>query len=159
VKELPIVKLPFPKLSASILLGLLGLSLVSLGCKDDDPCDPGQEFIAIGCFPVTGGSAGKSGTVPAAGAADELGGATGEPNAGGAAGVDPPGNPDAMFGTSCTTNADCGGDARVCLTDPLFYCSQIDCQEGEPNAGSCPTGWTCFKYLDNPSACVNPSSF
>jgi hypothetical protein len=161
VKERKVVKYPYSKLRASIVLGLCGLSLVPLGCKDDDPCDPGQEFVAIGCFPIQGGGAGKSSTGPAAGGADDAGGASGvEPSSpGGASGVEPPGNPDATFGTTCATNADCGGDAPVCATDPLFYCSQIECQDGEANAGSCPADWICFKYLDNPSACVNPSSF
>lgn len=139
------MKLPYSKLQASIALGLCGLSLVPFGCKDNDPCDPGQEFVAIGCFPVAAGSAGKSSAEAGAGGAED---------AGGASGVEPP-----TFGTACATNADCGGDAPICATDPLFYCSQIDCQDGEANAGSCPADWVCFKYLDNPSACVNPSSF
>jgi hypothetical protein len=170
VKGLVVVKSLYSKRRASLVLGLCGLSALPFGCKDNDPCDPGQEFVSIGCFPVTGGSAsaGKAGANPHAGAADDAGGANGEPSAGGANGepsaggangVEPPGNPDAMFGTQCATNADCGGDAPVCATEPLFYCSQIDCQDGEANAGSCPADWVCFKYLDNPSACVNPSSF
>jgi hypothetical protein len=81
-------------------------------------------------------------------------------NAGGApSGIEPPGNPNATFGTKCATNADCGGDAPICATDPLFYCSQINCADGEANAGACPATWVCFKYLDNPTACVNPKSF
>ncbi len=154
------MKFPYSKLRASgscWLLGVLGLCAAAAGCKDKDPCDPGFEFDAIGCFPVNGGGAGKT-SGPQAGAPD-AGGADGAPDAGGASGIEPPGNPDAMFGTTCATNADCGGDAPVCATDPLFYCSQIECQDGEANAGSCPADWVCFKYLDNPSACVNPSSF
>ena len=158
MKELKVVKFPYLKLPGALAIGLVGLCVAAYGCKDKDPCDPGQEFDAIGCFPVggTGGSAGKASVVPQAGAPD-AGGA--EPAAGGAGGIEPPGNPDAVFGTMCASNADCGGDAPVCATDPLFYCSQIYCQDGEANAGSCPADWVCFKYLDNPSACVNPSSF
>jgi hypothetical protein len=60
-----------------------------------------------------------------------------------------------MYGTVCQSNAQCGGPAPICATDPLNYCSQIDCEAGEANEGICPAGWRCFKYQDNPSICVN----
>lgn len=106
-------------------LWLLCAGLLLIGaCKDDDPCDDGQDSIGTGCFAKTPGA--------------------GEPP-----------EPEAMFGDTCKTNDDCGGLAPICATDPLFYCSQIDCEAGEANEGACPEGWRCFKYLDNPSACVN----
>lgn len=118
--------------------------LLAVACKDEEPCDDDQESIGTGCFAKsTGGSGGSQSTA-------------GESGEGGAVGaVEPPGNPDATFGTSCETNTDCGGLAPTCATDPLFYCSQIECQDGEANEGACPEGWRCFKYLENPSACVN----
>jgi len=165
VKESSGVKSPHFELRAATALALFGLFSLSLplGCKDEDPCDPGQELIGTGCFPIpSGGSSGTTST-PAAGAPGEGGvsdsSAAGASAAGAGSGIQPPGNPDAMFGTACQTNADCGGPAPICATDPLFYCSQINCQDGEENAGACPADWVCFKYLDNPSACVNPSSF
>jgi hypothetical protein len=140
-----------------VVLGLL--AALPVGCKDESPCDPGQEATGVGCFPIkmsTGGSSNGGTTMPEAGqAGDASAGAAGEVGAAGA----PAGNPDATFGTMCQTNADCGGDAPICATDPLWYCSQINCDDGEENAGACPADWVCFKYGDNPSACVNPSSF
>ena len=139
----------FPDIKAPALglLALLGLLVAPPGCKDNDPCDPGQESVGTGCFPVAaGGSAAQAGAASDAGASD--GGAP----AGGAASV---GNPDATFATPCESNADCGGDAPVCATDPLFYCTQLNCKDGEENAGACPDGWTCVLLPPNPSACVN----
>jgi hypothetical protein len=152
VKELTAVKFNAIKLHGIGLLALLCL-LLAPGCKDEEPCDDGQESIGTVCYPAaTGGSAGSS-SLPQAGAPGEGGAA--DP-AGGASGSEPPGNPDATFGTPCQANDECGGDAPICATDPLFYCSQIDCSAGEANDGACPAGWTCFpKAPDHPSACVN----
>jgi hypothetical protein len=142
------VNLPDIELRALAVLALLGLLAAPAGCKDSDPCDPGEQAIGTACFPVAmGGSAGGT-SEPEAGA----------PSAGGAAdgGAGPgAGNPDATFGTPCHANAECGGDAPVCATDPLFYCTQLDCKDSEANAGACPDGWTCVLLPPNPSACVN----
>ena len=102
--------------------------LLAVACKDDEPCDDDQESVGTSCFAK----------------ATDAGGTGGSPEV-----------PEVPFGTPCQTNDDCGAPAPVCATDPLFYCSQIECQEGEANEGACPEGWRCFKYLDNPSACVN----
>jgi hypothetical protein len=136
------------------LLAMLGSSLVGLiACKDEDPCDPGWVSIDTGCWLAEqGGSGGTSATPMPEGGAN---GDAAAPSSGGAGDVEPIGNPDAMFGSPCQSNEDCGGPAPVCATDPLFYCSQIECQEGEANEGACPADWRCFKYLDNPSACVD----
>jgi hypothetical protein len=137
---------------AAVALSLLCLLVAPPGCKDTDPCDPGEESIGTACYPVaTGGSASAgSSNLPQAGEAAGDGGETD-----GGAGNAATGNPDATFGTPCQTNAECGGDAPVCATDPLFYCTQLDCQDGEANAGACPDGWTCVLLPPNPSACVN----
>jgi hypothetical protein len=166
VKQSAVVKFRNEKRSAAALVALLGLLATLPACKDDEPCDPGQEAIGTACYPVatggTGGaggnaSAGSEGT-PEAGATS-LGGAA-EGVAGAADGVagDAAGNPDATFGTPCHTDAECGGDAPVCATDPLFYCTQLDCKDNEANAGACPDGWTCVLLPPNPSACVNLAS-
>jgi hypothetical protein len=156
VNQIKRVQPPSQRLELRRLALLVSGLLAALpsACKDRDPCDSDQQSIGTGCFPrPSAGGGGTSSAAPGAtgdGGALDSGGATSD--------GEPVGNPDATFGTSCETNADCGGDAPVCATDPLFYCSQIECQEGEANAGACPEGWTCLKYLDNPSACVNLSS-
>lgn len=138
-------------------LPLLALGLAPLACKDSDPCDPGQEAKGTGCYPVkaSGGSAGKSSTKPADG---------GEPSAdagasagGAGSGVEPWGNPDATWGSPCEHNAECGPDAPICATAPFNYCSQIDCQDGEANAGVCPDTWVCFKFEPYPAICTDPN--
>jgi len=133
-------------------LGRIGLSsLVAfcslLGCWDSDPCDPGQVFRAGACFPNTSGAAGSSGSGGAA-----SGGEAGAEPAAGAAAV----GTESTWRKACTTDADCGGDSPLCATSPLNYCTNINCSEGEANAGICPMGWTCFAASNgNPSACVN----
>jgi hypothetical protein len=136
----------------SLLTGTLLLALTG-ACKDEEPCDPGQVSIGTVCFPAEAGGVAGTGAAQAGATSDAAGAA-----AGGEAAAGEPGNPDASFGTPCETNTDCGGDAPVCATDPLFYCSELECGAGEANEGVCPEGWTCLKYLDNPSACVNLSS-
>ena len=141
------MKLPEIKATAVGLLALLCLLVAPPGCKDSEPCDPGQESVGTACFlTMTGGRASQAGASNDAGASD------GGVASGGAPAV---GNPDATFATPCESNADCGGDAPVCATDPLFYCTQLNCKDGEENAGACPDGWTCVLLPPNPSACVN----
>jgi hypothetical protein len=116
------------------------MAALPLSCKDEAPCDEGQESIGTGCFPKasSGGSGGK----------------TSEPSAGEASGGAPMGNPDATFGTPCESDADCGGDAPVCDYKMFHYCLQIECGEGEANEGVCPEGWMCVNFPPNPTACL-----
>jgi hypothetical protein len=135
------------------VLFLSGLSLLPFGCKDTSPCDDGQESIGTSCFPAaTGGGAGKASVKPESGAPAEGGDA-----AGGAASP-PVGNPDATFGTTCQSDADCGGDAPICDTEMFHYCLQTECADGEANAGVCPEGWVCVSVPPHPSACINASA-
>jgi hypothetical protein len=139
---------------------MLGVATATFGCKDEEPCDEDQDSIGTGCYPkpepepepTEGGSAATQG-----GASNAAGGATGE--GGWPGGIEPPGNPDAMFSSPCTTNKDCSEAAPICLIPPgPEYCSQIDCLEGEANEGSCPDTWVCFKLnAETRSACLNPS--
>ncbi len=150
MKESHAVKSRGPKPRALLALGLVCFFSAPAACKDTEPCDEGQKSIGTGCFPeATGGSSAGSGSKPDAGSPSDAGAADG---GGGAASV---GNPDATFGTPCETDAECGGDAPVCATDPLYYCTQLDCKDGEANAGACPDGYTCVLLPPNPSACVN----
>lgn len=145
---------------AFISVALLGL--LPLACKDESPCDDNQKATGIGCFPIeTAGSAGKASTTAgsnAGGAPASEGGAPDTGTGAGGSGIEPWGNPDATWGSHCEANKDCGPEAPICATTPLFYCTQLDCQEGEANFGVCPTGWDCFKYLDNPAICFNPDA-
>lgn len=151
MKESPAVKSSGPKLRSLLTLGLLGVLVAPPACKDKEPCDEGQDSIGTGCFPqAAGGSSAGSSSKPEAGAPSDAGAADG-----GGGNAAPVGNPDATFGTACESDAECGGDAPVCATDPLFYCTQLDCKDGEANAGACPEGWTCLLLPPNPSACVN----
>jgi hypothetical protein len=129
---------------------VLAAALVSFACKDEDPCDPGQVERNALCYPAdTAGGSGGS-----AGSASSSAGAAGEPAAGGA-----PASVEAEFGQPCADTAahsDCGGQAPICAPLPSgSVCTQIECQDGEANAGACPAEWSCLKVGDNPSACVN----
>jgi hypothetical protein len=131
-------------------LSLLLAALSGFACKDEDPCDPDQVERNALCYPAdnSGGSSSNGGSSSAAaGAAGDPGGA------GGAAPVD------AEFGEACSdteAHSDCGGRAPICAPLPAgSVCTQIECQDGEANAGACPAEWTCLKVGENPSACVN----
>jgi hypothetical protein len=122
------------------------LLLVSLACKDDDPCDPGQvESQAAACSPATAGSAGMAGSAGSAGD---------EPADSGA-----PDDEDFVVGQPCSDTAgssDCGGAAPICAPLPSgSACTQIMCLEGEPNAGACPPDWPCTEIPGYPSTCLN----
>lgn len=128
--------LPATRISIALLAGA---SFVATGCRMDDPCDPGQELRNGFCFDVEeeGGSAGQGGAAGGAGSAGSGG--------------------ESFFGKACKDNvnsSDCGGDAPVCA-DVVFYCTQIECADGETNEGACPADWTCLKTPGNPSACVD----
>src|SRR5688572_2447847 len=127
------------------LLGPLAwaVPLSLFACKDDSPCDPG--FVArlgAGCYPeAAAGAAGAAGTA-------------GEPVEPGDGGV-----VDAVIGQPCTdteASSDCGGAAPICAPLPSgTVCTQILCLEGEPNAGACPSDWTCLPSAGNPSVCLS----
>ena len=134
-----------------VLLGAIGLLG---GCKDDEPCDPGQIERHGLCYPAPASGAGGSAGSSASGQAGAgLGGA--EESSAGSGALDTP------FGTECQDqegSSDCGGEAPVCADmTPLgqsVYCTQIDCAEGEANAGVCAAGFTCFAVSGYPSVCI-----
>jgi hypothetical protein len=139
---------------ACVLLGLLGFAS---GCKDDDPCDPGQVERNTQCYPAPSPEAGGSpASAPSGAAGDESSGGAVDGMAGaGAATLDTP------FGTACqdkTDSSDCGGQAPICADlSPLgqsVYCTQINCAEGEANASVCPADFTCFAVPGYPSVCI-----
>jgi hypothetical protein len=134
-------------------LGLLGLSGLLLGCKDDDPCDPGQVEKFSQCYPAAAGAGGSSG-----GAAPDAGDMG---DGGGAAGAAPSAGLNSDFGTACldtTAFSDCGGTAPICADlTPLGQskmCTQLYCNAGEANAGVCPSTFTCFAAPGYPSLCI-----
>ena len=137
-----------------IILALLGFWSLAVGCKDDDPCDPDQIERNSQCYPppAAAGTAGKA--AGTAGGADSAGGAA-DAGGGAAPALDTP------VGSPCqdtTASSDCGGEAPVCADlSPLgqgVMCTQIDCAEGEANAGACPSGFTCFAVSGYPSVCI-----
>lgn len=143
------MKLQKRRLAQGLVLGAWGVCGLAVGCKDDDPCDPGQIVQNTQCYPApaNGGDTGSGG-------AD----AGGEPEAAGGA---PSAEVDTPFGAACkdtTASSDCGGIAPVCadLTKlgGSVMCTQIDCSVGEANAGVCPEGFTCFAFPGYPSVCT-----
>jgi hypothetical protein len=131
----------------SLILGALGVCAMSVGCKDDDPCDPGQIVQNSQCYPAPVGG-GETGGSDAGGEPDTAGGA-------------PSGDLNTPFGAACedtTASSDCGGEAPLCadLTQlgQSVMCTQRDCSAGEENAGVCPAGFTCFAFPGYPSVCT-----
>ena len=60
-------------------------------------------------------------------------------------------NPNATFGTSCTSHSDCGGEAPVCGGPLLPVCTTINCLDTGEDI--CPAPWTCVdvtKYMPGP---------
>lgn len=133
-------------------LSCLGLVWLAWGCKDDNPCDEGQEVRNAACYPVAA----------AAGAGSGSAGAGGDDAASDAdAGTDPPAAVQAEVGQACADTAghsDCGGNAPICAPLPSgTACTQILCLAGEVNEGACPDGWTCLQArpMPTPSVCLN----
>jgi hypothetical protein len=131
---------------------------LALACKDDDPCDPGQEERSAGaCFPIMmAGNAGQQGE-----AGTDGGGGTGGPgeeaDAGGDGAAEAPPAAEAEVGQPCsdtTASSDCGAPAPICAPFPAgAACTQILCLDGEPNAGVCPANAPCITPPGNPSVC------
>jgi hypothetical protein len=139
-------------LDPCLLLGLLCLGSLASACKDDDPCDPTQVESYGQCYPPPAATGGST-TTGVSGA--DSGGAP-EAAAGAPAEV-----LDTPFGTPCadtTASSDCAGEAPVCadltpLGQPVL-CTQLDCADGEANAGTCPAGFSCFATPGYPSVCI-----
>jgi hypothetical protein len=141
-------------------LCLFGTGLVSLalGCKDDSPCDEGQEYLLAGCVPVAAAGSGGGGT-GGTGSAGTQGGET-DGGIGTDTGTAAPAGVQAEVGDPCqdtTASSDCGGNAPICAPLPSgTACTQILCLDGEPNAGACPADWTCLQArpMPDPSVCL-----
>lgn len=117
--------------------------LALFACKDDDPCDEGQIETLGSCYP--GSAAGAAGTAGSGAGPSDVGDGGAEA-------------PDAVIGQPCADTAassDCGGGAPICAPLPSgTVCTQILCLDGEPNAGACPSDWTCLPSTGNPSVCL-----
>jgi hypothetical protein len=137
-------------------LSCLGLVLSSFGCKDDSPCDEGQEVRNVSCYPVAAAAGTGSGSAGAGG--EDTAGEDTDSDA--SAGADPPAGIQAEVGQTCADTAahsDCGGNAPICAPLPSgTACTQILCLAGEANEGACPSGWTCLQArpLPSPSVCL-----
>jgi hypothetical protein len=142
----------------------LGIVWLSLGCKDDSPCDEGQEVRNAACYPVeaTAGTGPGSAGAGAGAAGDETASDAGGGTAGDAGGgTDMPAGVQAEVGQACADTAahsDCGGNAPICAPLPSgTVCTQILCLAGEANEGACPGGWTCVQArpMPTPSVCLH----
>ena len=141
---------------------LWGVALLWLGlsCKDEDPCDPGfVERGAAACYPIpmggtggTPGGAGSAGTAGAAGTTD-----VGDQPDAGDSGAAPPPAVEAEVGDPCTdivASSDCGGAAPICGDFPGgAKCTQINCMDGEANAGACPATAPCINTPMGTTVC------
>ncbi len=131
-----------------LLVVSLSVLFLTAGCWAKDPCGPGfviqpnYTCLAI----VAPADAAPEATAPAGDAAT----ATDGGSEGGAAEA----AAQSQFGKTCAAMTDCGGDAPICGAPQLPYCTQIDCQPGEANAGACPADYTCFTAPGYPSACL-----
>jgi hypothetical protein len=122
----------------------LGLAPLIAGCWASNPCDPGQTVRFDSCFPLAPPVAPPDGST--AGDASDGGSLEGSAGGGGSA--------PASFGQTCSAASDCAAGSPVCGAPQLPYCTQIDCQAGEANAGVCPSGWQCLTVGANPSVCL-----
>jgi hypothetical protein len=140
------------------VLCLSGMALLgfSLACTDDSPCDEGWFERNAGCYPVAAAGSGQAG-----GAGMGAGGIASVPDGGLGGDSGEPVGVQAEVGQPCadtTASSDCGGNAPICAPLPSgTVCTQILCLDGEPNAGACPTGWTCLQArpMPDPSVCLN----
>ncbi len=125
----------------------VGLLLLVPGCWAKDPCGPGfviQPNYTCQAIALPA-DAGSEGAAPDA--APVEGGTSSEAGA-------PEAAAPSSFGKTCAAMTDCGGDAPICGAPQLPYCTQINCQLGEANAGACPADYTCFTAPGYPSACL-----
>jgi hypothetical protein len=56
-----------------------------------------------------------------------------------------PQNPNAMYGSPCKLQSDCGGEAPVCGGPMLPLCTTINCE-----SAGCPVGWSCIDVSKYP---------
>ncbi|HSO32510.1 MAG TPA: hypothetical protein VLT33_08340 [Labilithrix sp.] len=120
-------------------------SVLAQACWAKDPCGEGLVLEHEGntCVPARVADAAPPPASPAEAGGD--GGSEAAPGEAAAA---------SSFGKTCTSSAECGGDAPVCAAPLLPYCTQINCQPGEANAGACPAGYTCMTAPGYPSGCM-----
>lgn len=139
--------------AALVLSFVTSVATVASGCADKDPCGEGlYELPSYRCAEVPPPAEAGNADAGTPEAAIEAGGS----EAGEAAAPVVPVAPAASsgFGTPCTAAKDCPGDAPICAQPKLPYCTQIDCEPGEANAGVCPAGFTCVHLPGLPSGCL-----
>jgi hypothetical protein len=109
--------------SAAFACALYCLGLAA--CDPKDPCDRGYRADHGFCYLVDAGF-------------DWANDAQVSENDSGA----PLTNPDAMFGSPCVLQSDCGGVAPVCGGPMLPICTAVNCLE--TGTSTCPSGWQCI---------------
>jgi hypothetical protein len=110
-------------LGATALMGLAG------SCKEETPCDPGQDLVNGMCQPGVPDAAPLTPQEDAA----------------------PPteAGPSSPFGRVCATSAECTAPADYCANPP-GNCTAKGCV-ADPTL--CPQGWTCLAAFD---VCIPP---
>jgi hypothetical protein len=109
---------------------LLLCVVATAGCDPEHPCDKGYRVDHGFCYPIDAGDDWILGG--ADGGKDEDGGAIKQ-------------NPDAQFGTPCTSQSECGGVAPVCGGSMLPICTAVNCE-----SAGCPSGWNCVDVTKYP---------
>lgn len=141
----------FPVMNRGLLVifALVTVAMASVGsaCLAKDPCGEGlHELPDYRCAPLpTPPDAGRAEASVNEASVDGGGGEAGEASAPAVA---------SGFGQTCAKMADCPSDAPICPAPKLPYCTQIDCEPGEANAGVCPAGFTCVRLPGLPSGCL-----
>ena len=139
---------------ALVLSLVTSMAAAASACVDGDPCGAGlYELPNYRCAAVP--------VPPEAGAAEarapeaSIEAGDGEAGEASTAPVTPVAPAAASgFGTPCKAMADCPSDAPICAAPKLPYCTQINCEPGEANAGICPAGFTCVHLPGLPSGCL-----
>ena len=120
------------------LAGAICSGLFAFGCWASNPCEPGDTIMMDSCYPAAAKPPAKTDAGPEV---------TGDGSA--------PATKEASFGKTCAAASDCAAGSPICGAPQLPYCTQINCQDGEENAGACPSsGWQCLKVGNNPSVCL-----
>jgi hypothetical protein len=143
----------------SILLSVTALVVMAAlasACWAKDPCGEGMFLLTEGncaALPGAADAAPESGPLVALG--NDGGDAASDGGDGGSDATSPvEAAATSSFGKTCAAMTDCGGDAPICGAPQLPYCTQINCQPGEANAGACPADFTCITPPGYPSVCL-----
>ena len=110
-----------------VVCGLVALACLPGACKEQTPCDQGQELRNSYCWYVDAAAASDASAAQTSEAGGEAGPADEEPGP-------------SAFGRPCAVDGDCAAPASLCAPQ-LFYCTALAC---DLNPTLCPVGWICM---------------